>query len=145
MKHVSAEMSLRYGRLFDATVKAEYERALTAAKAHLGTLPTDPPGKRIPLPVLEGNWKEAPAVKARLAGGFCVRAQAQGPGAYANICEHCPNFRTDVGYLPVLAAQCADTEALARDAEARGWISEADRHRRLIERLDAHIRHAHAG
>ncbi|OCB25289.1 integrase, partial [Mycobacterium intracellulare subsp. yongonense] len=36
--HASAEMSLRYGRLFDATVRTEYERALTAAKAHLGTL-----------------------------------------------------------------------------------------------------------
>jgi integrase len=143
--HVSAEMSLRYGRLFDATVKAEYERALTAAKQHLGTLPTDPPGGRTPLPIINGEWKQAPAVKARLAGGFCIRAQAQGPCAYANICEHCPNFRTDVGYLPVLAAQRTDTETLARDAEARGWISEADRHRRLIERLDAHIRQAQAG
>jgi integrase len=143
--HVSAEMSLRYGRLFDATVKAEYERALTAAKAHLGTLPTEPPGGRTPLPVLQGDWKQAPAVKARLAGGFCVRAQAQGPCAYANICEHCPNFRTDTGYLPVLVAQRADTETLARDAEARGWISETDRHRRLIERLDEHIRQAQAG
>jgi integrase len=143
--HVSAEMSLRYGRLFDATVKAEYERALTAAKAHLGTLPTEPPGGRVSLPVLNGDWKDAPAVKARLAGGFCVRAQAQGPCAYANICEHCPNFRTDIGYLPVLAAQRADTETLARDAEARGWISEADRHRRLIERLDTHIRQAQTG
>ena len=26
--HISAEMSLRYGRLFDTTVRAEYERAL---------------------------------------------------------------------------------------------------------------------
>src|SRR5664279_4212497 len=34
--HVSAEMSLRYGRLFDTTVRAEYERALTQAKAQLG-------------------------------------------------------------------------------------------------------------
>ena len=138
--HVSAEMSLRYGRLFDATVRTEYERALTAAKAHLGTLPTEPPQGRSPLPIIDGDWKQAPAVKARLAGGFCVRAQVQGPCAYANICEHCPNFRTDTGYLPVLAAQRADTETLARDAEARGWTGEAERHRRLLERLDAHIR-----
>ncbi|MGH9100866.1 MAG: tyrosine-type recombinase/integrase, partial [Acidimicrobiales bacterium] len=34
--HVSAEMSLRYGRLFDATVRADYEKALTLAKEHLG-------------------------------------------------------------------------------------------------------------
>jgi integrase len=143
--HVSATMSLRYGRLFDATVKAEYERALTAAKAHLGSLPTEPPAGRTMLPIITGDWKEAPAVKARLAGGFCVRAQVQGPCAYANICEHCPNFRTDAGYLPVLAAQRADAETLARDAEARGWGSEADRHRRLIQRLDAHIRAAQTG
>ena len=34
--HVSAEMSLRYGRLFDTTVRAEYERALDLAKARIG-------------------------------------------------------------------------------------------------------------
>ena len=39
--HVSAEMSLRYGRLFDTTVRAEYERALDLAKAqHRTTAPT---------------------------------------------------------------------------------------------------------
>ena len=143
--HVSAEMSLRYGRLFDSTVRTEYERALTAAKAHLGTLPTEPPQGRVSLPIVDGDWKDAPAVKARLAGGFCIRAQVQGPCAYANICEHCPNFRTDTGYLPVLAAQRADTETLARDAEARGWTGEAERHRRLIARLDAHISQTQTG
>jgi hypothetical protein len=45
----------------------------------------------------------------------------------------------------VLAAQRADAEALARDAEARGWGSEVERHRRLIERLDAHIHQAQTG
>lgn len=140
--HVSATMSLRYGRLFDATVKAEYERALTAAKDHLGSLPTDPPGGRTVLPIIDGDWKDTPAIKSRLAGGFCVRAPVQGPCAYANICEHCPNFRTDTGYLPVLVAQRADTETLLRDAQTRGWGTEAERHRRLIARLDAHIQHA---
>ena len=143
--HVSAEMSLRYGRLFDSTVKAEYERALTAAKARLGSLPAEPPAGRTLLPIVTDDWKQAPAIKARLGGGFCIRAQVQGPCAYANICEHCPNFRTDAGYLPVLAAQRADAEALARDAEARGWGSEVERHRRLIERLDTHISQAQIG
>jgi len=138
-------MSLRYGRLFDSTVRTEYERALAAAKAHLGTLPTEPSQGRVSLPIVDGDWTVAPAIKARLAGGFCIRAQVQGPCAYANICEHCPNFRTDTGYLPVLAAQRADTETLARDAEARGWTGEAERHRRLIARLDAHISQTQTG
>ena len=54
--------------------------------------------------------KTPPRIKSRLAGGFCLRAPAQGACPYANICEHCPNFRTDTGYLPVLAAQRADAE-----------------------------------
>jgi integrase len=137
--HVSAEMSLRYGRLFDSTVRAEYERALTVAKDHLGTLPCEPPGSRAGLPAAGQDWRTGPGVKARLGGGFCVRAPAQGPCAYANICEHCPSFRTDTTFLPVLTAQRADAQVLVIDAEARGWESEVERHRRLIDRLDAHI------
>jgi hypothetical protein len=142
--HVSAEMSLRYGRLFDATVRTEYEPALTLAKTHLGPLPqgrTSPPLTD----VTGADWRNTPTIKARLAGGFCLRAPAQGACPYANICEHCPNFRTDAGYLPVLAAQRLDADALARDAETRGWIDEADRHRRLLARLDTLIAQAQAG
>jgi len=142
--HVSAEMSLRYGRLFDATVRDEYQRALTLAKAQLGpVLPAD----RTQLPVAAitgGNWRDAPLIKSRLSGGYCLRAAAQGPCAYSNICEHCPNFRSEASFLPVLQLQRADTEALAADAAARGWGDEAARHRRLLERLDTLIDQANA-
>ena len=135
--HVSAEMSLRYGRLFDETVRADYERALTQAKAQLG--PVLP--HRDPLPITDitagsTDWKDTPTIKARLAGGYCLRTAAQGACAYANICEHCPNFRTESTFLPILATQRADAAALAADADARGWGQEATRHRRLVERLD---------
>jgi integrase len=135
--HVSAEMSLRYGRLFDETVRADYERALTQAKAQLGpVLPA-----RTPLPITDisagaTDWKDTPTIKARMAGGYCLRTPAQEACVYANICEHCPNFRTESTFLPILATQRADAAALAADAEARGWDQEATRHRRLVERLD---------
>jgi integrase len=143
--HVSAEMSLRYGRLFDATVRAEYERALTLAKQQIGPLPAAAPGGRTALPLINGDWRQAPAIKARLSGGYCLRAEAQGACQYANICEHCPSFRSDASHLAVLSAQRVDARALAADAAARGWDSEADRHRRLAERLDALIAQAQAG
>ena len=84
--HVSAAMSLRYGRLFDATVRTEYERALDLAKSHIGPLPAGRPG----LPLVDvtggGDWKDAPALKSRMAGGYCLRAPAQGACPYANMC-----------------------------------------------------------
>ena len=129
--HSTAEMSLRYGRLFDATVRADYERALLLAKERLG--PVLPATQAVET---TGNWQELPVITARLAGGYCLRTPAQGACPYANICEHCPNFRSERTFWPILATQRADTEALAADAEARGWGDEAARHRRLIERLD---------
>ncbi|HVA75870.1 MAG TPA: tyrosine-type recombinase/integrase [Acidimicrobiales bacterium] len=137
--HVSAEMSLRYGRLFDATVRESYERALTLAKAQLG--PVLPEATPV---TLQTDWRAAPMIKSRLAGGYCLRSLAQGPCAYTHVCEHCPNFRTDHSFLPMLVTQRADAAKLVADAEGRGWGEEAARHRRLIERLDRLIAGAEA-
>lgn len=139
--HVSAEMSLRYGKLFDATVRDEYNRALTLAKTHTPPAAPTAGGRLLPIADITGghDWRGAPLIKSKLAGGFCLRAPAQGACTYANICEHCPSYRTEASSLPILAAQRVDAQALADDAEARGWIDEADRHRALIGRLDALI------
>lgn len=134
--HVSAEMSLRYGRLFDATVRADYEKALTLAKSRLGPVL----GERTSLPLQDvtggSDWREAPHLKTRLAAGYCVRTAAQGACSYANICEHCPGLRTDATFLPILAAQRVDAATLAADAKARGWEQEATRHQALVARID---------
>lgn len=136
--HVSTQMSLRYAHLFDRTVRTEYERALDLAKSHIGPLPTT--AVQLPITDITGTgWKDTPAIKSRLAGGYCLRAPAQGSCPYANICEHCPSFHTDSTHLAVLAAQRIDAQDLATDAEKRGWIDEAERHRKLVSRLDALI------
>ena len=136
--HVSTQMSLRYAHLFDRTVRTEYERALDLAKSHIGPLPTT--AGQLPITDITGTgWKDTPAIKSRLAGGYCLRAPAQGSCPYANICEHCPSFHTDSTHLAVLAAQRIDAQDLAADAEKRGWIDEAERHRKLVSRLDALI------
>lgn len=136
--HVSTQMSLRYAHLFDHTVRIEYERALDLAKSHIGPLPVSAPQLTI-TDVSGSDWKDTPAIKSRLAGGYCIRATAQGSCPYANICEHCPSFHTDSTHLGVLAAQRIDAHELAADAEKRGWIEEADRHHKLVARLDALI------
>lgn len=44
---------------------------------------------QLPLTNVTGNtdWNDTPTVKARLTGGFCMRAPAQGACPYADICE----------------------------------------------------------
>jgi hypothetical protein len=75
-----------------------------------------------------------------LPNGRTLRTHRGGSSCpYANICEHCPSFHTDSTHLGVLAAQRIDAQALATDAENRGWIEEADRHRKLVARLDTLI------
>lgn len=134
--HQSARMSLRYGRLFDTTVRADYQRALELAKSRLGPVLPEQRTTLALTDITPGDWRDAPLIKARLAGGYCLRTQAQGVCPYTNICEHCPNFRADHAFLAVLGAQRADAAALAADAEQRGWSDEATRHRQLVERLD---------
>ena len=137
--HVSAEMSLRYGRLFDTTIRDEYERALDLAKTRIGSLPqpTAPkPGQPQP------DWRATATIKTALAGGHCLRAPAQGPCAYANICEHCPSFHPDPDDIPILTRQRETATALADDATTRGWDAETERHLRLITRINTLIDHA---
>lgn len=70
--HVSAEMSLRYGRLFDSTVRAEYERALDLAKAQVAQSDsaTGTAGRsQLPLADITGakDWRTRTAAEIRLS------------------------------------------------------------------------------
>lgn len=78
--HSSAEMSLRYGRLFDSTVRDEYERALDLAKQRIGAMPPTT-GEDLDDGV---DWRTTPTIKTALAGGY--RLRCQGACSYANIC-----------------------------------------------------------
>ncbi len=134
--HVSAQMSLRYGRLFDTTIRSEYERALDLAKHRIGALPAPP--QRAPAGQ-DVDWRTTATVKTALAGGHCLRAPAQGPCPYANICEHCPSYHPDLDHIDVLHRQRETAEAIADDATRRGWDSETERHLRLITRINTLI------
>ena len=105
------------------------------------------PAGRLPLTDITGGatGRTPPRSSPGWPAGSACAHPAQGACAYANICEHCPSFRAEPSSLPILAAQRVDAEALAADAEHRGWITEAERHRRLIARLDTLINEARTG
>jgi len=131
-------MSLRYGRLFDQTVRDNYERALAQAKAHLGPVLPDA------TPVhLETDWRAAPLIKADWRA---VTACAASPRAV--------RLRQHLRALPELPLRGKLPSGSSPPARRRrrtrcrrrgtGMGEEAARHRRLIERIDALISKANA-
>jgi len=131
--HVSAEMSLRYGRLFDATVRAEYERALDLAKARIGPLPA----QRVPV-----TGEET---------GVMLRSSRPGsPAATAFAHRRKDRALTRTSANTVL--RFMSTPAPSQCSPPNGWMPRhslprrrtrverrGDRHRRLISRLDTLI------
>ena len=133
--HVTPEMTLRYARLSNPTLRQAYDAALDRIHATRQPLVVD---SRPPLPD-PAQWLHAEAIKTRLAGGYCTRATVAGPCPYANICEQCDNFTTSAVLLPVISEQLRDERALHYDATRRGWTSEAKRHEQVIQALNGHL------
>ena len=136
--HVSAEMSLRYGRLFDATVRADYERALTLAKSQLG--PVLPQRTQLPITDISrrrSDWRDAP--HHQVPAGRRVLPAHPGPRSL--------RLRQHLRALPELPHRrrpscrswppnAPTPPTLAADADARGWDEEASPPPRLVDRLD---------
>ncbi len=59
---------------------------------------------------------------------------------YANVCETCDNFVPAPEFAPALRSQVTDIRELRADADRRGWTSEVERHGRVIESLEGHLR-----
>jgi site-specific recombinase XerD len=134
--HRSPEMTIRYARLASPTLRGAYDQAIGRMRQLLPIAP--PPG---PAPVPDRvQWLHSEMLKTRAAHGYCSRELVAEACAYANICETCPSFTTSPEFTPVITDQLADIHTLRDDAEKRGWTSEAARHARVIDSLEAHLR-----
>ena len=135
--HVTPEMTLRYAKLANPTIRAAYQDAIDKTRV----------GRALPIATVNRNvvvpdrvaWLRAEMLKTRLAHGFCAREPAAGPCAYANICEQCDNFGSTPELAPVIHAQLVDIRALRDDAGQRGWTDEAARHQQVIVALEDHL------
>ncbi len=133
--HVTPEMTLRYATLASPTLRAGYDAAIGKVRR---ALPVAPVGRPIVPPKVE--WIASEFLKTRVGTGYCSRHLAAGACPDANVCEACDNFMPAPEFVPALRSQLADIEALRADASRRGWASEVERHGRVIERLEDHLR-----
>lgn len=132
--HVTPQMTIRYATLASPTLRTAYEQAIGGLRGQLDLAPTGRPV--VPDTVA---WLNAEMIKTRLANGYCSRHLAQGPCAYANICETCENFTPGTQMAGVITAQLHDQQALRDDAARRGWASEHARHGHVVTALQQHL------
>ena len=137
--HVTPQMTLRYAKLANPTIRAAYDDAMhkSAGRRSIFVIPA---GQATAIPS-RIDWLNAEMLKTRVAHGYCTLDPAAGPCPYANICEQCDNYQPAPEFAPIIAAQLTDIEALRADAANRGWDTEAARQAAVADHLQRHLRH----
>ena len=136
--HVTPEMTLRYAKLANPTIRASYQAAVD--KARVGRMLPITSINRTPVVPDRVAWLREEMLKTRVAHGFCALPAEAGACPYANICEQCDNFMPAPEFAPILQAQLDDVRVLRDDADGRGWTDETARHERVITTLEDHLR-----
>ena len=140
LDHDSPEMTLRYARIKDQTLRREWEAYQQRINIQGDVIHLDPGG-----PLSDAAWalENLARAKQTLPNGYCgLPLQQTCP--HPNACLTCDNFLTTVEFLPAHRQQLARTEQMIDSAQASGAqrlveINEPVRINliRIIEGLDA--------
>ncbi|MFN2490281.1 MAG: tyrosine-type recombinase/integrase [Actinomycetota bacterium] len=131
--HASPQMTARYARIHDSTVRQEFDRYHQSRVNILGeVLGYDPDA-----PTANAEWVKhnLARVQASLPNGYCGRPPQQ-DCPHPNACLTCPDFQTTVVFLPVHRQQAENNRVLVATAEANGNSRLLANHRKVQESLD---------
>jgi integrase len=130
--HASPEMTARYARIHDSTVRAAFEdycrRRVNVAGERLAFDPDAPTAGA------EWDKHNLARVQASLPNGYCGRPPQQ-DCPHPNACLTCPDFQTTPEFLDVHRRQREQTRVLIATAEANGQFRLVANHRRVDENL----------
>lgn len=133
MGHRQLQTSLRYARLHDHTLRAEFEKARLKHKL------VDVTGRIIaedsPVDAPDLQWLKSHLDARTLPNGFCGIPVALGPCPFPNGCLTCPHFRTDKTHLPTHEAQLAETSRLIQISRSKGWTTQTENNELIARNL----------
>jgi hypothetical protein len=116
LDHDSAEMTARYARIHDQTLRREWERYPQRINISGDIVHLDPAGRLSDAARALENLARA---KQTLPNGYCgLPLQQTCP--HPNACLTCDNFLTTVEFLPAPREQLGRTEQLIASAQASG-------------------------
>jgi integrase len=131
--HASAEMTGRYARLHDTTLREAFEDYCQSRVNIAGEVL----GFDTDAPTVEAEWVKhrLGRIQASLPNGFCGRPPQQ-DCPHPNACLTCPDFQTTPEFLPIHRQQADHTRILIATAEANGQFRLLANHRRVLENLE---------
>lgn len=131
--HKSPEMTSHYARIYDKTLKDEYEKALSNRKL------VDVSGRVIneenQADAIELQWLKKHVDARTLPNGYCGIPIALAPCPHPNACLTCPHFRTDQTYLEVHQKQLEETVRLVQISKEKGWQVQINNNEKIITNL----------
>jgi site-specific recombinase XerD len=134
--HKSPEMTNRYAKIHDQTLKEEFEkyRARIGPMVNIEGRVVEPPEGAGEVDNNDLQWFKKNVNAQALPNGSCgVPAGQQCP--HANACFTCIHFRTDSRYLQAHRDQLARTERIIEQARANGWTRQLEMNLRVKANL----------
>ncbi|MGH2668378.1 MAG: tyrosine-type recombinase/integrase, partial [bacterium] len=131
--HASAEMTARYARLHDTTLRAAFDDYCQARVNIAGEVLGFDADSR----TADAEWVKhrLGRIQASLPNGFCGRPPQQ-DCPHPNACLTCPDFQTTPEFFPVHRQQADNTRILIATAEANGQFRLVANHRRVLDTLE---------
>ena len=131
--HATPEMTARYARIHDSTVRAAFEdyckQRIDIQGNHLDFDPL--------APTAEAEWVKhnLARIQASLPNGYCGRPPQQ-ECPHPNACLTCPDFQTTPEFLTIHRRQHQETAQLIAATEANGQFRLVENHRQVQTNLE---------
>jgi site-specific recombinase XerD len=129
--HTSASMSMVYAQISDQEVRKDYQAVLGP-----GAMIAGPAARALQAGELQAAalaWLKTNFLKTEL--GRCLRLPQEGP-CECDLYLTCAKFVTTPEYAPRLRHRRNIEQDLIKDASARGWQREVERHQCIVNRLE---------
>lgn len=131
--HTSASMSMVYASISDQTVLKEYQAVLGPGATIAGPFADILRAGKLSAEAVD--WLKTNFFKTELELGRCLRLPQEGP-CECDLYLSCAKFVTTPEYAPRLRHRRQIERQLIKDAEARGWSREVERHQCTLQRLE---------
>jgi len=140
LAHYSPEMTLRYARILDATMREEWERV-----ARQGLFRFDRSGKPAKVQLadianedlVEWEYIRTHLDAVRVPLGYCLKPLKLPCGSQLNPCLTCPYLCTTTAFLPEFERHMADTQSMIDRGQALGRTIWVEKNQSTFIRLES--------